>query len=298
LADTKLETQWSVTPRQFEFRLADWREYTQGCTTAGSVGCFSVAFTSLLAWLSLDAFPTTRATEPALWWSLYVAIVVILILGLSFLLYYSRATTRHKKDAAAAATEAAVRYRDIRVQVGGIADSLQQAAFYLDVASREFAQHRYAPFWDAMEAAATAIGQCHTCQGYLAFDIDHYVNALSGREHDFPTWDHAVDSIPEVEPALAQFANLKNAAEADYQFASMREFRETRQVMIAGFKTLGEALRHLENAVVTSIGDLKRAVDRSVLLRAADSAHLQLIAKFLLGGSSSRQQDAKRHRDQ
>jgi hypothetical protein len=186
-----------------------------------------------------------------------------------------------------------VRFKDIGVQAVGINTSVERATFYLDVAKREFAQHRYAPFWDAMESAATAIGQCHTCHGYLAFDIDQYVNALAGRIHDFPGWDKAITSIREIEPALQQFATLKNDAEADFHFANIRELRETRKVMIAGFQTLGEALRHLETAVVDSIRDLKRAVNRSLLLRAADPTQIHVVARFLIGTEVASEQDAR-----
>jgi hypothetical protein len=200
--------------------------------------------------------------------------------------YYSRATEDAKRQAAEATAEARVRFKDIGVQATSISTSVERANFFLDVAQREFTQHRYAPFWDAMESVATAIGQCHTCHGYLAFDIDQYVNALSGRIHNFPGWDQAITSIREVAPALHQFAALKNDAEADFHFANIRELRETRKVMIAGFQTLGEALRHLENAVVDSIQDLKRAVNRSLLMRAADPAQIHVVARFLIGADA------------
>jgi len=273
---------WAVKPNNFTPRFSDWRNHTKGCGTAGGLGCFSLMVIGALAWFSLTTFPATQKTPPVLWWSLFILAVATLLLLLSYLQYYSRATSVAKKEAAAATSEARTRYVDIPKQVEQMDAAIRAADYYLDVAAREFEQHRYAPFWDALEAAAKSIGDCHTCQGWLAFDIDHYVNALSGRVHDFPTWDTAVIAIPEVTPALSRFTTLKNAAEADYHFASMREFRETRQVLIAGFKTLGEALRHLETAMVTSIQDLKRAVDRSVMLRAADSAHLHVVARFLI----------------
>jgi hypothetical protein len=273
---------WSVQPQPFEFQIAEWRRHTAGCTTAGGLGCISLVIVGLLTWSLVANVPSMQAIPPGNWWLFYGLTFTGVLLLLSVITYYFKARSSAKTAAIAATREAHIRYQDITVQVSGIGRAIDEAQYYVSVADREFTQHRYAPFWDAMEAAAKAIGQCHTCQGYLAFDIDQYVNVLAGRIHNFPGWDYAVTAVPEVEPALHRFARLKDAAEADYQFASMREFRETRQVMIAGFKTLGEALRHLENAVVTSIADLKRAVDRSVMLRAADSAHLQRIARFLL----------------
>lgn len=189
---------------------------------------------------------------------------------------------KFNREAAAATTEARVRFKDIAVQSSSTSTMAERALFYLDVAGREFQHHRYAPFWDAMENAATAIGHCHACQGYLAFDIDQYVNALAGRIHDFPAWDQAVMKIGEIAPALDRFAELRHHAEADFHFANIRELRETRKVMIAGFQTLGEAIRHLESTVVDSISDLKRAVNRSLLFRAADPTRLHLVARFLI----------------
>lgn len=281
-----LVEQWSVRPHPFKFSMADWREYTKGCSTAGGLGCVSIIIVSVVAGIVLSQFPQTKSVSLGTRWLLAVGAAVLLLLLLSLVTYYSRATASHKRQAAAATAEARVRFKDIGVQSGGITTSVERAAFYLDVASREFTQHRYAPFWDAMEAAATSIGQCHACQGYLAFDIDQYVDALAGRLHDFPAWDQAVVSIREVEPALVRFAELKNDAEADFHFANIRELRETRKVMIAGFQTLGEALRHLETAVVDSIADLKRAVNRSLLLRAADPTRIHVVARFLIASAS------------
>jgi len=283
-----LVTQWSVKPRPFHFSLAGWREHTKGCSTAGGLGCFAIIVVGVVAGLALSQFPEfAKSVDPESWWMSMIGAVVLVLLILSLLTYYSRANAWSKKQAAEATAEARVRFKDIGVQAVGISTSVERAGFYLDVAKREFAQHRYAPFWDAMESAATAIGQCHACHGYLAFDIDQYVNALSGRIHDFPGWDHAITSILEIEPALQQFAALKNDAEADFHFANIRELRDTRKVMIAGFQTLGEALRHLETAVVDSIRDLKRAVNRSLLLRAADPTQVHIVARFLIGTESS-----------
>ena len=283
----ELVGQWSVEPHPFQFSLAGWREHTKGCSTVGGLGCVSIILVSIFAGIVFQQFPEhTKAMSRQAWWLSVVGVTVLLLLVMSLIAYYTRATARFKREAAAATQEARVRFRDIGVQSSAITTSVERALFYLNVADREFQQHRYAPFWDAMESAATAIGQCHACQGYLAFDIDHYVNALSGRLHNFPGWDQAVTSLQEIEPALRHFASLKNEAEADFHFANIRELRETRKVMIAGFQTLGEALRHLETAVVDSISDLKRAVNRSLMMRAADPARIHVIARFLIPPST------------
>jgi hypothetical protein len=278
----RLATRWSVKPHPFEFQLSGWRTHTQGCSTGGGLGCLSLILAMALGALALRQMESVKLMTRGEWW-LFVGLMALLILVLASLASYSKRAHAHLQGEALAATkEARTRYVDIGVQAGGIVQSVEHARFYLDVAAREFQQHRFAPFWDAMENAAKFIGQCKLVQGYLAFDIDQYVNALSGRLHDFPTWDHAINEISNIEPELHRFAELKDAAEADYQFASMREFRETRQVMIAEFRTLGEALRHLERAVVSSISDLKRSVDRSMMLKAADPVNLLKVAKFLL----------------
>jgi hypothetical protein len=275
--------QWSVDPQPFQFSLAGWREHTKGCSTAGGLGCVSIIVISIIAGVLVQQFPEeSKSMSSGAWWLAAVAVFVLLLLVLSLIAYYSRANTRSKREATAATAEARVRFKDIGVQSNALTTSVERALFFMNVADREFQQHRYAPFWDAMESAATAIGQCHACQGYLAFDIDQYVNALAGRLHNFPGWDQAVSSLQEIEPALRHFARLKNEAEADFHFANIRELRDTRKVMIAGFQTLGEALRHLETAVVDSISDLKRAVNRSLLMRAADPTHIHVVARFLM----------------
>lgn len=275
-------TQWSVKPHPFKFSLAEWRKHAMGCSTIGGLGCVSIVIVGVVAGIIAGNSPQSRSLGAGVWTMTILSAATLLLMLLSLISYRSNMTAKSNREAAAATAEARVRFKDIAVQSSGTSSMTERALFYLDVAGREFQQHRYAPFWDAMENAATAIGQCHACQGYLAFDIDLYVNALAGRIHDFPAWDQAVMKIGEIAPALERFAALKHDAEADFHFANIRELRETRKVMIAGFQTLGEALRHLETAVVDSISDLKRAVNRSLLFRAADPTRLHVVAHFLI----------------
>lgn len=276
-------TQWSVKPHPFEFSVSEWRQHAMGCSTIGGLGCVSIVIVGVVAGIIAgQSSPQTRSLGAGVWIMTILSASILLLMLLSLISYRSSMKAKAFREAATATTEARVRFKDIAVQSNGTSTAADRALFYLDVASREFQHHRYAPFWDAMENAATAIGQCHACQGYLAFDIDQYVNALAGRIHDFPAWDQAVKKVGEIAPALERFAELKHDAEADFHFANIRELRETRKVMIAGFQTLGEALRHLETAVVDSISDLRRAVNRSLLFRAADPTRLHVVARFLI----------------
>jgi hypothetical protein len=275
-------TRWLVEPQAFVFQFSAWRDSTAGCSTAGCLGCSSLFVAVCLVSLLTASFSQLRSIGASIWWPIILILTGTLLLASSLAVYYSRTTSRLKTDALKATTEARARYHDIRTQVSTIDQSVRRAAQALAMADNEFRNHRFAPFWDAMEAAVTAIGECHNAQQTLAADIDQYVGVLEAKRHDFPSWDTAVTTIPDVVPLLTRFVQLKSAAEADYQFASMREFRETRQVMIAGFRTLGEALRNMENAVTTSMGNLKSAVDRSVSRRAADPVHLNVVAGFLV----------------
>jgi hypothetical protein len=275
-------TRWLVEPQAFTFELSGWRQSTASCSTAGCLGCSSLFVAVCVVSMATATFSQLRSIGASIWWPIILILAGTLLLASSLAVYYSKTTSRAKKEALKATTEARARYHDIRTQVSTIDQSVRRAAQALAMADNEFKNHRFAPFWDAMEAAVTAIGECHGAQQTLATDIDQYVSVLEAKRHDFPSWDTAVTTIPDVAPLLTRFVQLKSAAEADYQFASMREFRETRQVMIAGFRTLGEALRNMETAVTASIGNLKRAVDRSVNQRAADPAHLNVVAGFLI----------------
>jgi len=275
-------SRWLVEPQAFDFQVSGWRESTASCSTAGCLGCSSLFVAVCIVSIATAYFTQLRSLGSSIWWPITMILTGTFLLASSLAVYYSRTTSRLKTEALKATTEARARYHDIRTQVGTIDQSVRRAAQALALADNEFKNHRFAPFWDAMEAAVTAIGECHGAQQTLAADIDQYVGVLEAKRHDFPSWDTAVTTIPDVAPLLTRFVQLKSSAEADYQFASMREFRETRQVMIAGFRTLGEALRNMENAVTTSIGNLKSAVDRSVARRAADPVHLNVVAGFLV----------------
>lgn len=62
----------------------------------------------------------------------------------------------------------------------------------------------------------------------------------------------AVVKVPSIDATTTGMNALRRSAEADFHFANIWEHRQLRKVMIAGFQTLGEALKHLEESVLQS----------------------------------------------
>jgi hypothetical protein len=273
---------WRVRPKAFDFELSAWIRNTAGCGTGGCLGCSSLVIAFTLLAVASYLVADLRHVDWTFRSISILCLAAAILLLLSVIVYVVRALGAERNVAHAATFEARAKYASIADQADAITRSVETAERHLATSAAEFRQHRYAPFWDAMENATKAIGQTRAAQSILTADINRYVDVLHERDHDFPDWDHAVTRIADIEPALAQFRQLKDAAESDYHFASIRQMVETRQVMIEGFKNLGDALRHLETAVVTSIADLRTAINRSLMLRAANSTHLQVIAGFLV----------------
>ena len=84
---------------------------------------------------------------------------------------------------------------------------------------------------------------------------------LRGRDHNFPDCFDGIEILPDCRPLLEEFYRLVRQAQKDFRFANIWEHRQTRKVLVAGFATLGEAIRSLEATVVRSIADLKKTIE-------------------------------------
>ena len=69
-------------------------------------------------------------------------------------------------------------------------------------------------------------------------------------------------SLPVPNSILKEFNRIFRMAQKDFQFASIWEHRQTRNVLIAGFSTLGEVINNLEYTINASLSDLQYSVSR------------------------------------
>jgi hypothetical protein len=210
-----------------------------------------------------------------------IAVVVALVLG-SLLLYLYRSTTTRSADAATATLQARQRFSDIHSHAAAIEHHQWTAGQALGRARAAYEDTLYSEFWESIEEATKALEICQNSQSAIATDIDGYVTVLDGRTHDFPLWYAGLRPLQDLTPLMRELSALKRKGDSNHQFATIREMQKIR----GAIEKLGEAIRHLEVAVTTSLNDLRRAVNRSALLRAADPGQLRVVVGFLFSGSA------------
>jgi len=136
------------------------------------------------------------------------------------------------------------------------AQYLGNASGWLQTARREYAENAYDPFWTAIENAAVNIDAFNRTVNTLSSNIRKYYAQLEGRNHTFPAFPVRLESLPDPKPIIEEFRHVVRKGQTNFQFANIWEHRKTREVLIAGFRTLGEAIDNLSSVVEREISSL------------------------------------------
>lgn len=139
--------------------------------------------------------------------------------------------------------------------------SLEKANRTLSQAEHEFNERAFGPFWDAVETAAVELGKYRDGLEELARAAEWYQQGLSKTNHTFPEWQQAV--VPPGAPSstLLRFRAIVRRGQTDYEFSSILEQRLTREVLIRGFKHLGEALSGLNQIVESKFSEMQCRIE-------------------------------------
>lgn len=273
----------SIRPRPFRFAGREWIRSNLGCGPLGCLGCaipvLAVLAGGLVA-VQLPADDGTLAWETWLWASGGVGLLgLVLGSGTNYRMTARRALV---KEAETLTSNVRRSFDDMRSQVAVLRQASADADDWLDQATGAFEGIEYGAFWEAIENASKALAAGQIAQAALATDIDFYVTSLQEREHDFPEWCTELTPLRDLRPLLDRLLALKRQADTRYEFASIREMRDTRYEIVKGFANLSSAIQHLEVSVVDSCRQLGSAIERSALLRAASPAVLQIVAGVFL----------------
>ena len=137
------------------------------------------------------------------------------------------------------------------------ADSLRQA-------EKEFKDNAFGPFWDAVENAARQLATFNDKTGQVSKAADKYYRGLNGRTHTFPSFPANTANLPDPSSVMNDLRRVVRMGQTNFQFANIWEHRRTREVMIAGFLTLGEAVNNLGSTVESSLLGLQQSISSDV----------------------------------
>lgn len=148
-------------------------------------------------------------------------------------------------------------------------EHLSQASAWLQNAEKEYEDNAFSPFWDAVENAAQHLAFFNDKANALSGNAGEYYRKLNGRKHTFSIFPVQLDTIPDPSDEIEELRRIVRLGQTNFQFANIWEHRRTREVLIAGFRTLGEAVNNLGSTIENSISNLQQSIS-SDLARVVD----------------------------
>ncbi len=141
--------------------------------------------------------------------------------------------------------------------------SLKSASELLEQAETEYNDNAFGPFWDCVEEAAKNLVFFNNGIHQLSGNAQEYYKSLHSREHNFSLFP-VYEDIPNLKSLLEKLQTVVRKGQTNFEFATIWEQRKTHEVLIAGFRTLGEAVSNLSSTVENSISDLKNSISLDI----------------------------------
>lgn len=130
----------------------------------------------------------------------------------------------------------------------------------IEQAKIDFAENALSPFWNKIEEASNFLGCYKEAVDQLVFNGEIYSKILDGKNHNFPIPFPIGTNISISQSMLEDFNATIRKAQSNFEFANIWEHRKTQKILVAGFKTLEQAINNMKDAVVSAIYDLKYSI--------------------------------------
>ncbi len=151
-------------------------------------------------------------------------------------------------------------------------DLVLDSEVQLDIASQEFEERAFAPFWDAIERSAVNLARYSRALAAIGDSAVLYrtkLRDLPARlgEHadrvlaEIPRFRIPAGKLPDARPVERRLSDLVRKVQKDFQFASIYEHRKTNRILVEGFSSLGSAIYDLSSAVDNSLQDLSYSIE-------------------------------------
>jgi len=182
----------------------------------------------------------------------------------------ARAAARVAEAAArAAAREAAMaRLRQLTAEARSAACSLSitlgEAEIILDRAEAELTSQLPSPFWEAVEEALAKLRAFQQALWVIRENGTAYATQAAQLEGDVPEFALGISVLPDPAATHQRLNRLYRKAQAIPHFSIVYEQRRTTATLIAGFRSLGQAIERLGARIVAEIGSLACSLDCSL----------------------------------
>lgn len=272
---------YAIRPLKVDYKAGEWFSSWFSPFNMGCSGCVSSLLAlGLVVWASTQNFFADKAFGA--WFLRFAGCAFLIYLAATLVLYIGRKIKLSQAEAMRATHEAWTIKKGVGEHSAYLKYQAQLAADALKLAASEHQENAFAPFWDAIETAAAALGECYTSSQWFSANVPRYDEILRGRDHSFPDCFEGIEELPDCRPLLDELYRLVRLAQRDFHFSNIWEHRQTRKVLIAGFSTLGEAIRSLEATVQRSFADLKQTLAVRTLVTVASGTPGRVVLKLLL----------------
>ncbi len=170
---------------------------------------------------------------------------------------------------------------------------IEAAEGYLEQAARDFEEGVFAPFWDSVERAATALGRFDEGVRDITEASSRYTGLVKVFDSVPPAFPLSVPTISKLAAATGTAEKMRGIvrkAQGDFQFATIYEQRKTNQILVKGFTSLGQALEQMTWRITGAIDDLATSVNRM-------SSRLEESVRAVDARLGAMQADAAQYRD-
>jgi DNA anti-recombination protein RmuC len=180
------------------------------------------------------------------------------------------AAKRARLEAEAAARTTArkmalARLHQLTAEARRAADSLSitlgEAEIILDRAEDELKSKLPSPFWEAIEEALAKVRAFHHALSVIQAAKTAYITEAAQLDGDAPEFALGVSVLPDPTALHDRLNRLYRKAQSIPHFSIVYEQRRTTETLIAGFRSLGQAIERLGDRMIDEIGSLAQSLD-------------------------------------
>jgi hypothetical protein len=145
-----------------------------------------------------------------------------------------------------------------------IPSELEYAEACLNRAEADFKEGVFAPFWDSIENAMRHLNNCDNQVRLIHSSSQKYGEFRTQYDAEFTPFPISKDAVEKLSTATTTSERLRaivRVAQRNFQFATIFEQRRTNQILLSGFRTLGEAIDGMGDRISSSIHDLGGQID-------------------------------------
>lgn len=138
-------------------------------------------------------------------------------------------------------------------EIKALRQNIHTTESLINQAQHEFRENAPSPFWDRIQDSIIQLSTCQENLKELSRYAEMYSSNLRGRQHNFPQFPVSTSLVPDLRSLSFELHRVICQGQTTDNFSMNFEIRRTREAIIAGFKSLGEALDNVGASVDRSM---------------------------------------------